>query len=340
MPIIATRKKTPNKDKDRRRTNAPASGGITWDDAIDKFDIYLRAARKSLATIHEYLPSVRAVEAFVAGRRTPAPLPADVNVQDLREYLCGLLDGKASRSGRPLKASTTAKCAAEFSSFFQFLYEEELIREDPTLRLDRPKVPKAVPGDVLTVREVEKLLGACDTMTPHGLRDRALVELLYGTGLRNGEALALDLGDFDRDEREVIVRKGKGEKGRTVPMTRSAWAEVMAYLERGRPALATKHKDSQSAVFVTRTGRRLETSGFRFLLLRLKERAKVKTHITPHTFRRTMATHLMKAGASIRQIQEILGHEHLNTTAVYLKLTTDELREMLHLKHPRERLDV
>lgn len=339
MPITFAKKT--HKQPKPKKTTEPASAGIGWDEAVSKFETYLRAARKSPATIGEYIPSVRAVEAFVSNRRTPAPLPGEVTVHDLRDYLCGLLNGDASRSGRPLKPSTTAKCAAEFSSFFQFLYEDELIREDPTLRLDRPKVPKGVVGDILTVREIEKLLAACDPMTPHGLRDRAMIELLYGTGLRNGEALALDLGDFDRDEREVIVRKGKGEKGRTVPMTRSAWTEIETYLERGRPALATRHKDSLAgAVFVTRTGRRLETSGFRFLIQRLCKRAGVKKNVTPHTFRRSMATHLMKAGASIRQIQEILGHENLQTTAAYLKLTTDDLRQMLHLKHPRERLDV
>lgn len=193
---------------------------------------------------------------------------------------------------------------------------------------------------MLADAEVQSLIAAPDVATPRGLRDRAVVELIYATGVRNEETLALDLSDLDHHERLVIVRHGKGDKGRLLPVTRSAWNEVMTYLERGRPALATAHPDSGRAVFLGQRGRRLGKSGLRFLLQHLAKEAGLTKNLTPHTLRRTFATALLKAGVDLRTIQVLLGHSNLNTTARYLRLDTTDLRRDVLLHHPRERMGV
>lgn len=239
----------------------------------------------------------------------------------------------------PLSPRTAARIATQLASFFGFLLDEGLIAADPTRRLERPRAPRAAPGEVLTVAEVRRLLAALPTTSPAGLRDRAVFEVLYATGVRRSELCDLDLADLDHPERELTVRHGKGDKGRVVPLTRSAYAAVENYLERGRPALASKHPDSGCALFLTGRGRRLHGIKLLYLLRDAAGRAGLAKRLTPHTLRRTCATHLLRGNVSLRHIQVLLGHESLDTTALYLKLDRAELRRELHLRHPRERLD-
>ncbi len=307
--------------------------GITWSEARDLYETALRAARKSPGTISGYLQEIDGFE-----RRGPAS-PATVTVQHLREHLVGLHTGKTSRSGRPNGAGNIGKVATALSAFFTFLHDEDVIPDNPSRRLERPRVPEKLPGDVLTPKEIEKLLRACDSATPLGQRDRALIEALYAMGLRNAEVLGLDLTDLSHADREVSV-VGKGDKGRVIPLIRSAWNVVRDYINRARPTLATTHPDSARAIFLNYKGERLSKEGLRVILHRLKAATGIKKRITPHTFRRSFATALLKNGVDLRTIQVLLGHEHLNTTARYLRLDTRDLRRDLLLHHPRERIEV
>jgi integrase/recombinase XerD len=310
---------------------------ITWERAIELYELHLRARRSSERTVTGYLLEVHYLRDHFSKRPTP-PLPAAVTIHDLRDYQAGLLTGETTRSGKPLAATSAARVTAQLAAFFSFLTAEELCERDPTLRLERPKVPRRLPGSVLSLKEVERILEATDRTTPLGLRDLAVFELLYATGLRRNELLALDLSDLDHLEREVRVRSGKGEKERIVPLTRSAFHAVMDYLERARPGLVKRHEDSFHALFLGTSGRRLDETGIKRLLRRLVSAAGIKKRTTPHTLRRTFATHLMKSGASLRHIQLLLGHESLDTTAIYLRLDTSELRREVVTKHPRERI--
>jgi integrase/recombinase XerD len=251
----------------------------------------------------------------------------------------GLLTGTASRSGRPNGASTVHRVTTALRSFFRFLAAEERIERDPTARLEHPRLPRPLPGDVLTTEEVTAVLDVPDLTDPGGLRDRALVELLYATGLRRNEALDLDLGDLDHDERWVRVLHGKGDKGRILPVTRSAWHHLLGYVERGRPSLATRHPDSSCALFLSSLGRRLSEPSILRALRALGRQAGLARGLTPHTLRRSFATHLLQAGVSLRHIQALLGHASLTTTARYLGFDAHELRKELLLHHPRERID-
>ncbi len=308
---------------------------ITWDEAVDLFEAHLRAKRAGERTRDGYLREIVLFREYVGEGG-----PAVVTLEELREYQCGLQTGENTRRGKPLAAGTTARIATVLSVFFAFLVEEKVIENDPAARLERPRVPKRLPGDVLSVAQMKKLLMQPSKFTPQGLRDRAILDLMYATGLRLSEVIGLDLSDIEHGERNVIVRNGKGEKGRVVPINRSAYASLSAYIERGRPALASKHEDSLVAFFLSRLGRRICDVSLADVLRKASREAGFAKTAKPHQLRRTFATHLLKNGVNIREIQTLLGHESLETTATYLRIDSKDLRRVLLLKHPRERFDL
>jgi integrase/recombinase XerD len=248
------------------------------------------------------------------------------------------MTGEAGQRGKPQSAGTVAKITAVIATFFGWLHCEGLVSADPTMRLERPKTTRPV-GDVLSVPEVRRLLAQAEPSSALGLRDKAVLEVLYGTGLRRNELLDLDLADVRRDERELVVRRGKGGKGRVVPVGRAAWQALTAYLDRGRASLAGRRGGSECAVFVTAFGQRLKATRLRVLLQGYATNAGIARRLTPHTMRRTYATHLIQSGVSVRHVQVLLGHESLETTARYLRLTTAEIRREILLKHPREKFE-
>lgn len=318
----------------RRKKPVPRSGP-TWDEALDLFVTYLKAKRAAAGTIEEYSLTLRHVRDHFA-----AQPPAAVTLADLREYQAGLLDGRTSRTGRRLSASSVAKVSCVIRRFFAFLVDDEVLPTNPAARLELPRVPPRLVGDVLSVKEITRLLAAVDTSGPRGLRDRTMLEVLYATGVRRAELLALDVSDLDHDERDLVVRSGKGGKGRRIPLTRSAYAVVMSYLDEARGALQSAHPDSYCALFLSHRGRRLDEMSIARALREARAAAHLRKKITPHTLRRSFATHLLQGGASLRHIQVLLGHSDLSATARYLRLDARELRRELLLKHPRERIDL
>ena len=309
-----------------------------WAQAREHFETHLLARRVSERTVYSYGIELRNLEDHLT--RQGATRPGDVTLAQLRDYQCGLLTGTTSRTQRPLSAASVARIATTVRRFFAFLHDEGRLTEDPSARLERPKIPRHPPGEVLTLQEIMQLLTPEPAPTPQGVRDRTLVELLFATGLRLAEARALDLSDLDHRERQVVVRRGKGQKGRVVPLTRSAYQRVSDYVELARPDLVTEHRDSASALFLSRLGRRLSADALASSLDRLAEQVGLQKRVRPHMLRRTFATELLKANVSVRHIQLLLGHADLNTTATYLHLDTRELRRELLLKHPRERFEV
>jgi integrase/recombinase XerD len=305
---------------------------LTWAHALNLFETHLRARRSAARTLDYYLRDVRYLAAHLGGDAAPG----DVTLGALRAFQVGLMTGDAAKKGKPLAAGTVARVVTVLRVFFRFLFAEGVLGQDPTARLERPRVTQALPGDKLSLKEVERLLGAADRTTPRGLRDRGLVELLYATGVRRAELLALDLGDIDHRERELVVRHGKGDKGRRVPITRSAFAAFADYLERGRLGLAKAGRES-AAVFLSVRGRRLSPDALMAVLRRLGKRAGIRGDVKPHQLRRTFASHLLAAGTPLPVIQRLLGHARLDTTSRYLRVEADEVRRLVLLKHPRER---
>lgn len=308
---------------------------LTWDGAIERYVIHLRATRYGARTIDGVVERLQNI------RRVLEPAaPAEVDLAALRSHQAGLFTGETSPSGRGLGARSVANYASTIRKFFCFLAEDGLVAIDPAARLEHPRCPPRPMGDVLSIDEVTRFLAAArdGATTPAGQRDQALVELLYATGLRRSEALFLEVGDLDRRGREVVVRHGKGDKYRRVPLTRSTFLVLAEYLDRGRRALATAHPESVATVFLSVRGRRLDHMALARVLRGFAAAAGIQRKVTAHMLRRSFATHLLQGGASLRAIQLLLGHEALSTTAFYLNVNDRELRKEVLTKHPRERI--
>lgn len=221
--------------------------------------------------------------------------------------------------------------------FFQWLVRRGHILADPSAGIKLPKQKRPLPRGVMTRREVEKVLSQPNLDAPLGLRDRALMELLYSSGLRASEIIGLKLYDVNLAEREVMVRNGKGGKDRVVPVGDVAAKYVELYLEEARRKLL-RGKEDGKWLFVGRLKSRMErTSLNQHIVQRYCRQAGLRKHVTTHGFRHTCATHLLKGHADIRHIQELLGHESLESTRIYTRVEVGDLKRALKRCHPRER---
>lgn len=227
--------------------------------------------------------------------------------------------------------STISRHIAALKSFYRFLLAEGLIENDPTAELESPRMAHKLP-QVLTVREVEILLNQPQLTTPSGLRDKAMLELIYATGMRVSELVSLDVGHVNT-EKGFVRCTGKGSKERIVPLGSVAGNFVREYLARGRAKL-TKGKKNQ-ALFVNQRGNRLTRQGFWKILKKYAKKGRIKKVITPHTLRHSFATHLLENGADLRAVQEMLGHADIATTQIYTHLTKKRLKEVYFNAHPR-----
>lgn len=228
-------------------------------------------------------------------------------------------------------ASTIARRLAALKSFYQYLVRESRIDHDPTENLESPKQRKRLP-QVLSVAEVERLLAQPDGRTPTGLRDRAMLELLYATGIRVSELVSLNVSDVNLDIGFVRCR-GKGSRERMVPVGSVAVRALRDYLERGWPRL--NRIPSEEALFVNQHGRRLTRQGFWKILKKYSRQAGITKEITPHTLRHSFATHLLENGADLRAVQEMLGHADISTTQIYTHVTKHRLKDVYARTHPR-----
>jgi integrase/recombinase XerD len=233
---------------------------------------------------------------------------------------------------REYAASTIARKVAAVKSFFGYMVEQGYLRRDPTAELDSPKVEKHLPN-TMTREEVERLLNMPSSSTSTGLRDRALLELLYATGLRVSELVALDVENADI--RAGTVRcMGKGSKERVLPIYDQALDVLNQYVSKGRPDFLHPG-DNEQALFLNRRGERLTRQGLWLIIKRYVEEAGIAATVTPHTLRHSFATHMLRGGAGLREVQQMLGHASISTTQVYTQVTRDHLREAYDEAHPR-----
>lgn len=233
--------------------------------------------------------------------------------------------------GQGKATATIARRLAALKAFYQFLLRERRINQDPTANLESPKLEKRLPK-VLTVREVERLLAQPDPAQAAGMRDRAMLELLYATGIRVSELVSLSVVDVNL-EMGYIRCSGKGAKERIVPLGSLAIQSCTEYLERARGRLV-KH-ESEEALFVNHHGHRLTRQGFWKIVKKYADDAKIEKEITPHTLRHSFATHLLENGADLRSVQEMLGHADISTTQIYTHVTKGRLKEVYARTHPR-----
>jgi integrase/recombinase XerD len=242
----------------------------------------------------------------------------------------------ALRSGpAPLSAASAARAASAVRGLHRFAAREGLAAADPTADVKPPKLPRRLPK-ALDVDRVERILGAVSGDDPRGLRDRALLEMLYGTGARISEAVGLDVDDLDIEAgpgSDLVTLHGKGGRTRLVPVGGYASRALDAYLVRGRPTLVAAGRGTP-AVFLNHRGARLSRQSAWTVLNRAASAAGLDG-VSPHTLRHSFATHLLDGGADIRVVQELLGHASVTTTQVYTLVTVDRLREVYATSHPR-----
>jgi len=249
-----------------------------------------------------------------------------------------VVDFLASLYRQKLDSRSVARHLVTLRNFFRFAVAEDMVKEDPTLNVESPKMWKSLPG-FLTLDEVDRLLAQPDTRTPLGLRDKAMLELLYSTGLRVSELVGLRTGDLQM-EMGCLRCVGKGDKERLVPVGRKALAAVQQYLREARPILLRgSQKSGQGRVlpflFVNRLGGRLSRVGFWKALAGYGRRAGLRSKLAPHKLRHSFATHLLERGADLRSVQLMLGHADIATTQIYTHVIQERLKHIYKAHHPR-----
>ncbi len=282
-------------------------------------------------TLAAYRRDLRRYGAFLTKRGVTDP--GEVEEATVRSFVASLSASTHGPDASPYRATSVARTLSAVRSFHRFLLREGVTDRDPAAAVARPRLPRSLPRP-LPAEDVRRLLEAPDPTTPAGVRDRAILELLYGSGLRISELTGLDVDDVDPEAGSVRVL-GKGGKEREVPVGSFARDALAAYLTRGRPALAGA--SSRGALFLNARGGRLSRQSCARLLAVHVQRAGIDRRVTLHTLRHSFATHLLEGGADVRVVQELLGHASVATTQIYTLVTTRHLRDVYERSHPRAR---
>lgn len=292
-----------------------------WKEISRSYRAYLRLEKHLAAnTIESYMRDLEQFGHFVLLFHDV--LPREVTRQMVEHYMSWLYE-----HGR--EKSSQARSLSGIKSFFNFMLLNEMIETSPAEMVEAPKAGRPLP-DTLTVEEIDRLIGSIDPATKKGLRDRAILELLYSCGLRVTELCDLKIGDLFFGEGYIRVT-GKGDKQRLVPVSDIARDRIQLYLE-------TRHsaRSGDDTLFLNNRGTRLTRVMIFTIIRQAATRAGIDKHISPHTFRHSFATHLLEGGANIRQVQELLGHENILTTEIYTHLDSTHLRQTVeeHMRIP------
>ncbi|MGE7764676.1 site-specific tyrosine recombinase XerD [Peribacillus sp. NPDC096540] len=269
---------------------------------------------RDLNSYWSYLKNVETITTWNDSRRV-----------NILHFLVHLKDqGKSSK--------TVARHIASIRSFHQFLLRERVTDQDPSLHIETPKPERSLPK-VLSMEEVEALLEAPKVMDEFGLRDKAMLELMYATGMRVSELISMDVSDVHASMGFVRCI-GKGNKERIIPIGQTALGAIEHYLDRARGKLASPKHRTES-LFLNHHGNRLTRQGFWKILKKLVKTAQIEKEITPHTLRHSFATHLLMNGADLRAVQEMLGHADISTTQIYTHITNVRIKDVYSKFHPR-----
>ncbi|HRK53536.1 MAG TPA: site-specific tyrosine recombinase XerD [Cyclobacteriaceae bacterium] len=296
-----------------------------WDVHIKQFGNYLKLERSlSANSIEAYVRDIQKLQQF-ADMSLKGLSPLKITSKHLQAFLTYV-------SELGMSAHSQARILSGVKAFYKYLIYEELLDKDPTLLIEGPKLGRKLP-DTLSYIEIEQLLEAIDMSTPEGGRNRAMLEVLYSSGLRVSELVDLRVNNvyFDVGFLRVV---GKGNKERLVPVGKDALKFLTIYKEQIRVHVPVQ-KDFESYMFLNRRGKKLTRVMIFTIIKRLAEQIGLKKVISPHTFRHSFATHLIEGGADLRAVQEMLGHESITTTEIYTHLDRDYLRQVIQEFHPR-----
>ena len=301
---------------------------MDWKSSILGFKAYLQLERGlSDNSMESYMRDVhKLVEFLNIKERQKSPL--QIERGDIQDFL-----GYVNEIG--LGARTQARMLSGIKAFYKYLLVEDLLDDDPTGLIEGPKLSRKIP-DVLSVEEINSLLGAIDLSSPLGHRNRAMLETLYACGLRVSELITLKISDFYPEE-EYIKVTGKGNKERIVPMGEEAIQQNLYYMNHYRKEQNIK-PGCEDYLYLNRRGKNLTRVMIFTIVKNLAEYIGLKKNISPHTFRHSFATHLVEGGANLRAVQDMLGHESITTTEIYTHIDREYLRETMMKFHPRNRV--
>ncbi|MGC6584474.1 site-specific tyrosine recombinase [Paenibacillus sp. Dod16] len=289
---------------------------------LDEYVTYLEDVKGlSRSTIESYRADLLGFIAFAEERDV-------INPQEVTRTMLGLYMGRLRQQGKA--ASSQLRCTASLRSFFQYLVRQAVIGQDPTQLLDNPK-PERKPPKSLTIEQVDKLLSAPDSGTPQGARDKAMLELLYASGIKVSELVNLNTHDINMEMRFLRCAVSGG-KERILPITQIAAESVAIYMQDMRDKLI--RDADEDALFLNSLGTRLTRQGFWKIIKKYGKLADIDEEITPHTLRHSFAIHLLQNGADLRSVQEMLGHSALSTTGMY-QSTKKSMKEVYDHFHPR-----
>ncbi len=313
------------------------------EDRVDGFLHYMSAERgASKNTIDAYRNDLNGFSGFAlahasnGGSDSPNGASSDGGSTDWEIDRALIVDYIGWLNDKQYAKATVARKVAAVKSFCAFLLDHGVLTTNPTASVSSPRPPRPVPKP-MTTEQIDALLKQplCSD-TPEAIRDAAMLELMYATGMRVTELVSLNLDSIHLAPRPATVRcLGKGAKERTIPVYEQACRAVERYLDESRPRLLKNR--AQAALFVNRRGERLTRQGFWLILKNYASAANIQAHVTPHTLRHSFATHLLRGGASVRDVQELLGHANVSTTQVYTQLADEHLREVYDQVHPRAR---
>jgi integrase/recombinase XerD len=298
---------------------------MIWSEFIESYKNYLKL-EKSLSgnTIEAYLKDISKFVEFVEEKGLKV-LPGEINQSVIREFI-----DKINEAG--MSASSQARALSGVKSFFKYLLIHDIIDRDPSSLIETPKIGRKLPV-VLSPIEIEQLILAIDLDSETGYRNRAILETLYGSGMRVSELVNLRLTDVHFDESYLKV-KGKGNKERLVPVGKKAKDAIILYIQNYRTKLKIDRKD-ENVLFLNRRGKKMTRVMIFTIIKDLADKIELNKVISPHTFRHSFATHLIEGGADLRAIQDMLGHESITTTEVYTHLDKEFLKDTIQRFHPR-----
>ena len=294
---------------------------------------YLQSLNRAAATLKVKARRLREFLKYAQGEG--AEHVADVTGSIIFAFQKHLACSKDGR-GNLHSVSARNKYVTVIKGFFLYLKHEGYVAHNPADAVEYAGEPKRLPRAILTRREVKKILRQPDTNTVLGFRDRTILEVLYTTGIRRQELLQLSIEDVDLDSGLIVIREGKGMKDRVVPVGKIAARYLETYINGIRPELARPDPLTR-VLFLSRVGRQMDPSTVKHLVHKHATAAGIKHKVTPHTFRHSCATHMIRNRANIRHVQELLGHSQLTTTQQYVRVTITDLQEAHRRHHPREK---
>ncbi len=299
---------------------------MNWPSALHAFRAYMLLERSlSQNTVEAYLNDAQRFVQYLDMTK-PELGPLQVRQKDVEDFIFWI-------NGLGLEGSSQARLISGLRAFYKFLLVEDLMEDDPTALLESPRLRRKIP-EVLSYREIASMLEVIDLSEPNGQRNRAIIEVLYASGLRVSELVNLRISNLFLDIGFLKV-VGKNDKERLVPIGPEAVKHVLIYLQNIRNSHSEIKKADDNIVFLNRRGARLSRVMVFLMVKELAATAGIKKNISPHTFRHSFATHLVEGGADLKAVQDMLGHESIITTEIYTHLDSEYLKETIYLFHPR-----